>query len=584
MNTSYTSPSGDNNQKLHFFGLVELWPLVRQFKPRLIRMVILGLIVSSIDVVYPLFTRYALDHFLALKTLDTLPLFAGAFIIILLAQCVFNYINCVDCSKMELHTNRDLRNRIFSHLQKLSISFYNRYNVGYIHSRVMSDTGKIGELMSWRLMNLIWFGSYLIFAFISMMIIDMRLVLLLLPILPIALFVSIYFNKKLLFHNRSLREKNSIITSDINQGITGIRSIRVLNIPDQIRDNFFKNTDAMYGAAMKTAHFSSLFTSCIAFLTALILSFVVGGGDVLVHKGFMAVGTLSVFMSYAIGMLEPIQELVRTSANLIGTKVNIERYLKLLNTDTEVWDSPDVIKKYGDSFDPKTENWEKIAGDIEFKDIYFKYPDGDEMVLENFNLKIPRGTLVGIVGQTGAGKSTLANLVCRFFEPTKGAVLIDGRDIRERSLDWLHKNIGYVLQSPHLFSGNIRDNVRYGNLNATDEEITRCLREVSGGLLPDSLPLSLDTPTGEGGDYLSTGEKQLISIARALLSDPAILVLDEASSSIDLKTEQMLQAAIARVIKGRTTFIIAHRLSTIENADMILHVKDGKISELSTKL
>ena len=250
----------------------------------------------------------------------------------------------------------------------------------------------------------------------------------------------------------------------------------------------------------------------------------------------------------------------------------------------DVKDTPEVIEKYGDSFNPKKENWEPIRGDIEFKDVSFRYPDGDEYVLEHFNLKIPFGSSIAIVGETGAGKSTLVNLVCRFFEPTEGQVLIDGRDARERSQLWLHSAIGYVLQTPHLFSGTVRENLLYGNPNATEEQIWAALKLVSADTVVQWMKNGLDSDVGEGGDLLSTGEKQLISFARAILADPRILVLDEATASVDTLTEQKIQSAIETVIAGRTSLVIAHRLSTIRNADLILVVQDGKIVEQGTHL
>ena len=287
-------------------------------------------------------------------------------------------------------------------------------------------------------------------------------------------------------------------------------------------------------------------------------------------------------MSYALGIMDPLHSVITTISSLVSIQVNIERFDRLVNTESDVADSPEVIAKYGDTFNPKKENWEPLIGDVEFKDVDFKYPDGDEMVLENFNLKVPHGTNVAIVGETGAGKSTLVNLVCRFFEPTSGQVLIDGRDARERSQLWLHSNIGYVLQTPHLFSGTVRDNLRYGKPDATDEEIMRALELVSATFVIEKMEKGLDSDVGEGGGMLSTGEKQLLSFARAILADPRILVLDEATASIDTLTEKAIQDAIDTVIKGRTSFVIAHRLSTIVNADVILVVRDGKIIERGT--
>ena len=294
------------------------------------------------------------------------------------------------------------------------------------------------------------------------------------------------------------------------------------------------------------------------------------------------IGTLSAFLSYAINIFEPIQQLARTFSEVISLQANIERVTDLLEKEPLIKDRDDVVEVYGDNINPKKENWEEISGEIEFKNVSFKYPDGDEEVLNNFNLHIPAGTNVAIVGETGAGKSTLVNLACRFFEPTEGEILIDGRDYRDRSQLWLHSNIGYVLQNPHLFSGTIKENIRYGKLDATNEEITEAAKIVSVDTIIDKLEKGYDSQVGEGGDRLSTGEKQLISIARAILANPKIFILDEATSSIDTHTERLIQKGIEYLLKGRTSFIIAHRLSTIKKADIILVVNDGKIIEQGT--
>ena len=278
-------------------------------------------------------------------------------------------------------------------------------------------------------------------------------------------------------------------------------------------------------------------------------------------------------------MMEPLRWLVDIVSDLITTQVNIERFTNLLAVKSDVVDTPEVIEKYGDTLSPKKENWEPIRGDISFKDVTFRYPDGEETVLEHFSLDIPFGTHVAIVGETGAGKSTLANLVCRFYEPTEGKLLIDGRDARERSQLWLHDAIGYVLQTPHLFSGTVRENLLMGDPEATEEQMLEAIRTVSAEEVIARLEKGLDTDVGEGGDLLSTGEKQLISFARAILADPRILILDEATASVDTMTEAKIQAAMETVTAGRTCIMIAHRLSTVRNADMILVVRGGKIVE-----
>jgi len=278
-------------------------------------------------------------------------------------------------------------------------------------------------------------------------------------------------------------------------------------------------------------------------------------------------------------MMEPLRWLVDIVSDLITTQVNIERFTNLMAVKSDVTDTPEVIAKYGDSLHPKKENWEDLKGDISFRNVTFQYPDGEETVLENFSLDIPFGTHLAIVGETGAGKSTLVNLVCRFYEPTRGQILIDGRDIRERSQLWMHSAIGYVLQTPHLFSGTIRENLLVGNENASEEQMWDALRAVSADEVVNRLEKGLDTDVGEGGDLLSTGEKQLISFARAVIADPRILILDEATASVDTITEARIQKALESITAGRTCLMIAHRLSTVKNADMILVVRDGKIVE-----
>ena len=277
--------------------------------------------------------------------------------------------------------------------------------------------------------------------------------------------------------------------------------------------------------------------------------------------------------------MEPIQLIVAVISDAISVQANVERINGLLETVPMIQDTPAVLAKYGDVFHPKKENWEPLQGDITFDDVTFCYPDGDTNVLEHFSLHIPAGTTVAIVGETGAGKSTLVNLACRFYEPTGGRILIDGVDYRQRGLLWLHSNIGYVLQSPHLFTGTVEENIRYGKLDATREEIVAAAKMAHAHDFIQAMPGGYQAQVGEGGGLLSTGQKQLISIARAIVSDPRIFVLDEATSSVDTETEALIQQVIGQVLQGRTSFLIAHRLSTVKHADVILVVRDGRIVE-----
>lgn len=571
--------SENKNVKLKYFGIPKLLPFVKPYKKIMISMIIMGALSSLIDSIYPLFNQYALNHFIALKTTDTIVPFIIVYIVILIVFVILNFVSTTWAGKIEMSVNRDLRNASFNHLQELSFSYFNQNNVGYVHARVMSDTGRIGQLVSWDMMDMVWQGSYLLFVLINMALINIHLAMYIMLIIPFAVILIIFFQKKLVVLNRKIREINSKITSNFNEGITGAKSIKTLVVENKINHDFDVDSDDMEKTSVLAGRYSALFSSLVTMLSSITLAIILWKGGMINQEGIIMIGTLSVFMTYALNMLEPIQSIVGGIARLIAIQVNIERFTTLLETQSDVADRVEVVEKYGDTFHPKKENWETLYGDVEFKDVSFKYPDGNEMVLEHFDLKVPQGTNVAIVGETGAGKSTLVNLVCRFFEPTYGQVLIDGKDARDRSQLWLHSNIGYVLQTPHLFSGTVRDNLRYGKPDATDEEIWKALKLVNAEFVIDKMDKGLDSEVGEGGDMLSTGEKQLISFARAILADPKILVLDEATASIDTLTEKAIQDAIFTVIKGRTSFVIAHRLSTIVDADVILVVKDGKIIE-----
>lgn len=572
----------EKNIKLPLFGIPKLYPYIKPYMVQIIIMIILGILSSLVDSIYPIFNQYALDNFVGKKTLEGLTAFVILYVVILVLQVIDNFISVYMCGKVEMSMDRDLRDAAFSHLQTLSFAYFNQNNVGYIHARVMSDTGKIGVMVSWRMMDIIWNGSYIVCVLIMMLALNVRLALYVIVLVPIAAVLVMYFQTKLVVLNRKIREINSTITGNFNEGITGAKAIKTLVVEEKIQNDFEKDTENMRRVSVHATHYSAFFTSAITMMSSFALALVLWHGGVITIDGVIQIGTLSVFLSYALGLMEPVQNVIVTLSELIAVQVNVERLTRLLETESDVADSKEVVEKYGDTFNPKKENWEPLFGDVEFKDVTFKYPDGDEYVLEHFDLKVPQGTNVAIVGETGAGKSTLVNLVCRFFKPTSGQILIDGKDAALRSQLWLHSNIGYVLQTPHLFSGTVRENLKYGKPDATEEEIWNALKLVSADGIVKRMEKGLDSDVGEDGDMLSTGEKQLLSFARAILSDPRILVLDEATASIDTVTEKAIQDAIETVTKGRTSFVIAHRLSTIVDADIILVVQDGKIIERGT--
>ena len=557
----------------------KMLPFLRPYYVNLFIVIVLNIVMALIDISMPLFQRYTIDHYIGGGTLEGIGWFTALYGLAIVFQTVVVIICTRQSMFIEMKTNRDMKRACFVHLQTLSFSFYNVTPIGYLIARVMSDTGRISGMLAWGLMDVMWSLVYVLGVFAAMLMLNWKLALLIMLIVPLIAVLTVYFQNKILHWNRKTRRINSQITGAFNEGISGARTSKTLVIEEHNINDFKSLTADMRQASIKTQMLSAVYIPSIMFLSSLATALVLARGGYLSMQGLMEIGTLSAFTSYAVGIFEPIQQIARILADIISAQANIERVCGLLEEVPAIQDTPEVVEKYGDNFVGKTENWEPIRGDIEFRDVTFRYPDGNENILEHFNLKIPAGTTVAIVGETGAGKSTLVNLACRFFEPTAGTILIDGKDYRERSQLWLHSNIGYVLQNPHLFSGSIKENIRYGRLDATDEQIEAAAKAVSADTVVEKLENGYDSDVGEGGDRLSTGEKQLISFARAVLADPAIFVLDEATSSIDTQTEQLIQNAIAHLLKGRTSFLIAHRLSTIRHADIILVVKDGKIIE-----
>lgn len=572
----------DNNmpsQKLKFFGLGKLVPYVSRYKVTFFSMVIAALLTGAINSVIALFQSYAIDNFIAGNSLEGFTPFILTYVAFIAFMTVTGYVGDRSCCKLEMVLLRDMRRTAFNHLQTLSVAYFNTNSVGKIHARVMSDTASISSILAWDVKDGVYSLVYAVVAIITMFILNPLLALCVTVIVPVVAGISVYFQRKLTRLNRRVREINSELVGDFNEGITGVATSKTLAVEEKLNGNFYARSNDMKAKSNKLGHFRSLFFSLITFSASVALALVLWYGGVITVQGVILIGTLSVFMSYAQGLMDCVTWAVSALADVVSIKVNVERFTALTESKSDVADSPEVIQKYGDSFNEKRENWEPLHGDIEFKDVSFRYPDGEELVLEDFNLKVPLGANVAIVGETGAGKSTLVNLVCRFFEPTSGQVLIDGRDARERSVQWLHSNIGYVLQTPHLFSGTVRENLLYGKPDATEEELDAAVKCVNADRVIARLDKGYDSVVGEGGNTLSTGEKQLISFARAILADPAIFILDEATSSVDTLTEQLIQEAIEKLMKGRTSFVIAHRLSTVRSADVILVVDGGKIVE-----
>ena len=533
---------------------------------------------ALMDTLFPLMNRYAIDTFVTQGTLDGVGGFAALYIFFVLFQvgCIFSFIHFAN--KTEIGLCHRIRRMAFARLQEQPFSYYDHTPVGYLIARMTNDTQRLGDTVGWTLVDLLWGSCYIVFTAITMFSLDWRLTLAVLAVVPPLAVISLYFQKKILSSYRTVRKTNSKITGAFNEGIMGAKTTKTLVREDANYDEFRQLTGTMKQSSIRAAVLSALFMPIVVTLGSFATAYVLWKGGYDVFSGAMTIGTLNVFISYSMSIFEPIRDIARIFADLQSSQAAAERVITMMETEPDIQDSPEVIEKYGTAFAPRRENWEPIAGDIEFENVSFQYKKG-EKVLKNFSLKVKHGQTIALVGETGSGKSTIVNLICRFYEPTEGRILIDGRDYRERSQLWLHSNLGYVLQTPHLFTGTIADNIRYGNLDATDEQVRQAARMVGAEEFIMQLEKGYDTDVGEGGNRLSTGQKQLLSFARALVGSPRIFVLDEATSSVDTETEQAIQRAIASALEGRTSFIIAHRLSTIRTADRILVIRNGEVIE-----
>ena len=551
-------------------------------KKEMFRAFIVILMATGGGAAYPLFIRYAVNNFIIPESTKGIALFALVYagFILIVGICIYFWVKLL--IGIEMKMGLMIRRDCFIHLQKLQIAYHNVNSVGYLIGRVMSDTERISGMISWGFSGLIESALYIMFSVIFMLTLSPKLAIILIMIIPATGIVAWFFQRKIMVISRKVRELNSRITGTYNEGITGSKTSKTLVIEDANSEEFSKLSNNMYRESVRSSRLTAIMMPMVMSLGSIALSVILYKGGLLVGRQLLDFGILSAFITYAVSTIEPIVWVSGIISEMVSAQVGIERVTGLMNEAITIADSPEVVEKYGDTFSPKCENWEPVYGRVTFENVWFRYPDGEENVLEDFSLDIPRGTTVAIVGETGAGKSTIVNLACRFYEPTAGRVLIDGSDSRDRSQLWLHSSLGYVLQDPHLFSGTIMENIRYGRLDATDEEVVEAARLVSADIVASRMPEGYEAEVGEGGDKLSTGEKQLVSFARAVLADPPIFVLDEATSSIDTETEQLIQNAISHMLKGRTSFIIAHRLSTIARSDIILVVEDGKIVERGT--
>ncbi len=571
----------DVDYKIHLSTWKKIIRLVFSSKKRVTLLLVFSLFLTVLDVLIPLINRYAIDTFFVGKSYETLPYFFAIYILMGVAFgfTVWGFIH--QAGAIEAEISYELRRQAFKNLQRLSFSYFDQTPQGWVMARMTSDASRLSLIISWGLVDMVWASFLMIFTLIVLFITFFKLALIMTIIVPIMLITAYFFRKIILKYHRKARKHNSQLTAQFNEGFVGAKTTKSLGIEHQSMAEF--NTTASYlkKYSLRAVIFSALFSSLILLISYIAVGTTMYQGSMYVLNTVITIGTLQMFLSYAVNFFEPVMSMTQMISNLQNAQASAERIVGLIETQSDLVDTPEVEAEYGTIFNDKQENWEPLKGEIEFNNVSFFYKK-EEPVLEQFNFKIQAGQSVALVGHTGSGKTTIVNLLSRFYEPKEGTILIDGKDYRNRSLHWLHKRLGYVLQSPHLFSTSIMENIRYGRLDATDEEVVFAAKMVGVDDFVQTLDEGYNTLVGEGGSLLSVGQKQLISFARAIIANPRILVLDEATSSIDSESERVIQDAIGQLLKGRTSFIVAHRLSTIVKSDIIVMLEMGKIIEMGT--
>lgn len=566
MSTYYDENELDDEVNLQSGVLSRLLKLLKPYWLTVVLGVLSIVVVSWLDAYFTVLNKRIIDEGIVARDVDAMVALFRNYAVIVLAQMVAFFVMMLSVSIQGERLRYDLRKKLFNHLQKLSLSYFSNTPIGWIMSRVTSDTEKMGELLTWGIIDTMWALTNIGFAIYFMLQLNAQLALIVILSLPFMIFVSVKFRVKIYYHYRKSRKANSKMTASLNENITGVRVVKALLREEKNLDNFKVLSTNMFQESYRAGFLSAIYLPTIQTISAISLILVLWSGGTMVGNSMITVGTLQAFISYIMSILWPIQDLARVYADMQNAVASSERVFSLLDTKPAIYDRENLVPV-------KT-----LVGDVDFEDVSFHYED-DEPVIQNLSFHIPQGQRVALVGTTGGGKTTIVNLLCRFYEPTTGTIRIAGHNYLDYSLEDIQSRIGVVLQIPHLFSGSIRENLRYGRLEATDKEIEQAAKLAGAHDFIVKFEKGYDSDVGEGGNQLSVGQKQLISIARALLANPDIFVMDEATSSVDTLTESLIQKGMLQLMTGRTSFIIAHRLSTIKSSDQIFVIEDGQIAE-----
>jgi len=455
------------NKKIDLSLWRNLFKYVMPYKKYIIRLTLVMMTVGGIDVIFPLMTRYAIDNFVLKGKFDGLWVFAAVYALLVLIQATNVRLLALNAGSIETGVVYDIRRKGFDNLQQLSFSYYDKTPVGWMMARMTSDVQRIGDTIAWGMVDMVWGFTMMTGIAIVMLVINIKLALISLSVVPLLVIASFYFQQKILKAHRKVRKINSRITGAFNEGIMGAKTTKTLVREEENLKEFKGLTLEMFDSSVKAAMYSAVYLPLVVTLGSIGTGLAMWYGGKAVMLETISYGTLVLFISYTIQFFEPVRDLARIFSEFQSAQASAERIMSLIDTKPEITDTPEVLEKFGDVFQPKRENWPEIKGNITFKNVNFSYKDG-EKVLENFNLHVKAGQSIALVGETGSGKSTIVNLLCRFYEPVSGEILIDGVNYKERSQAWLQSNLGYVLQTPHLFSGTVKDNIKYGKLDASD--------------------------------------------------------------------------------------------------------------------
>ena len=566
MSTYYDENELDDNVPIKGNVLKRLFGALRPHWKPLLGGVLAIVVVSLLDAYFTILSKRIIDEGILLQDKAAVLRFFGMYGAIVLVQAVGVFFFIFLVGVQGEGVRYELRKQLFNHLQQLSLSYFSNTPLGWIMSRVTSDTEKMAELLTWGIIDTTYAAVSIVVSAVFMFTINWQLALIVLLSLPAMMYAALKFRTRIYHHYRLSRKANSKMTASLNENITGVRVVKALRREDRNLQDFKVLSTAMYRSSYRAAYLSALFQPTIQVISAVSLGLILWRGGIKVELGSMTIGGLQAFVSYIMMILWPIQDLARVYADMQNAVASSERVFSLIDTQPGIHNRPDAVSAAS------------LAGALDFEGVSFRYEE-DEPVIQNLSFHLPYGQTVALVGPTGGGKTTIVNLLCRFYEPTEGVIRIAGTNYLNLTLETIQSRIGVVLQTPHLFSGSIRENIRYGKLDATDEEVEDAAKLAGAHNFITHFEHAYEQNVGEGGNLLSVGQKQLISIARAILSNPDIFVMDEATSSVDTLTEALIQNGMEKLMTGRTSFIIAHRLSTIKNADVILVIRDGQIAE-----